>query len=189
VQALFSATVPPASAVLLLAMAVTCAVTDLWKGRIYNAVTYPAIALGFIVQIATWGLPGLWSALGGFAVGFFPPFILFALGGLGGGDVKILAAVGAAAGYVAATEALILGFLFGTVIGLGQLAWQGVLFKSLWRCVRFLVGLVVPGVPRVPLVPEGQKLTLERFGVAICLGTIATMWDLRSGALSGWVRG
>ncbi len=188
-QALFSATVGPLPAILLCALAVTCAVTDLWKGRVYNAVTYPAIALGFGVQIASYGLPGLWSALGGFAVGFFPPFLLFALGGMGGGDVKILAAVGAAAGAVAATEALILGFAFGAIIGLAQLAWKGVLFKSLWRAFRFLVGTLIPGVPRVKLIREGEQPTLERFAVAVCLGVLATLWDLRTGGISSWVLG
>jgi len=189
VQALFSATVGPLPAVLLCALAVTCAITDLWKGRIYNAVTYPAIALGFAVQIGFHGLPGLWSALGGFAVGFFPPFVLFALGGMGGGDVKILAAVGAAAGAVAATEALILGFCFGAIIGLGQLAWKGVLFSTMWRALRFIVGALIPGVPRVRLVPEGQTATMSRFGVAVCLAVLATLWDLRTGGLSSWVLG
>jgi prepilin peptidase CpaA len=189
-QALFSATVGPLPAVLLCLLAVTCAVTDLWKGRIYNAVTYPAIALGFAVQIAAHGLPGLWSALGGFAVGFFPPFILFALGGMGGGDVKILAAVGAAAGAVAATEALVLGFFFGAFIGMAQLAWKGVLFKTLFRSLRFIAGMIVPGLPRVKLVPEGQTATMSRFGVAVCLAVLATLWDLRNaGEFSRWVTG
>ncbi len=182
-SAFFSAAVGPWPAVTLLALAVTCAVTDVWRGRIYNAITYPAIVLGFVLQLALHGLPGLWSALGGFAVGFFPAFVLFALGGMGGGDVKLLGAVGAIAGAVAATETLILAFLFGGVFALGKLAWHGRLFRTLGRTLRVLAGFVVPGLGRQPL-DDGKQPRLEvRFGVAICVATLATLWDLRSGAL------
>ena len=185
--AFFSAAVGPAPAAVLLAMAVICAITDLWKGRIYNAITYPTIALGIVLQIALHGWPGLWSALGGFAVGFFPPFLLFSLGVLGGGDVKLLAAVGTTAGAVAATEATILAFLFGAVIGLGMLAWVGKLFASLGRLLRVLAGFIVPGLSRKAVIAEGETPTMMRFGIAVCLAILATLYDLRSGALTGLV--
>jgi prepilin peptidase CpaA len=121
-------------------------------------------------------------ALGGFAVGFFPAFVLFAVGGMGGGDVKLLAAIGAIGGAIAATETLILAFVVGGLFALGKLAWHGRLFRTLGRGVRVLVGLVVPGVSRAPVVSEPQ-LTV-RFGVAICVALLATLWDLRSGALT-----
>jgi hypothetical protein len=43
--------------------------------------------------------------LGGFAAGFFPAFLLFALGGMGGGDVKLLGAVGVLAGPLPTADA------------------------------------------------------------------------------------
>ena len=54
-SALFSGTVGPAPAVILLFVAVSCAVTDLWKGKIYNAITYPAMAVGFVLAIVQHG--------------------------------------------------------------------------------------------------------------------------------------
>lgn len=187
--AFFSAAVGPVPAVLLLALAVACAVTDLWKGRIYNSVTYPAIAAGFIVHVALSGAPGLWIALGGFAVGFFPAFILFALGGMGGGDVKLLGAIGAIAGAVPATETLLLAFLFGGFFALGKLAWHGRLFNTLGRTLRTLGGFIIPGLGRKPLERPGEDRLTVRFGVAICIATLATLWDLQSGAISALVLG
>lgn len=186
---LFSAAVGPLPAVLLVALAVTCMVTDLWKGRIYNAVTYPAMAVGLAVQIFTHGFAGLWIGLGGFAVGFFPAFLLFALGGLGGGDVKLLGAIGALAGAVPATETLILAFFFGGLFALGKLAWHGRLFATFGRTLRVMAGYLIPGLGRISLERPGEARLTVRFGVAICVATLATLWDLKSGALSHLVLG
>ena len=181
-RALFSGTVGPAPAVVLLIVAVTCAVTDLWKGKIYNAVTYPAMALGVVLAMWQHGVSGIFFALGGFAVGFFPAFVLFALGGMGGGDVKLLGAIGSIAGAVAATETLILAFLVGGLFALGKLAWHGRLFATLGRTLRSIAGTLWPGLGPAKTPAEGR---LEvRFGVAICVALVATLWDLRSGALS-----
>jgi prepilin peptidase CpaA len=184
----FSAAVGPVPALLLIVLAVICAITDLWKGRIYNAITLPAIGIGFAVQIALNGGPGLWSALGGFAVGFFPAFLLFALGGMGGGDVKLMGAIGALAGAVAATETLILAFLIGAFLALAKLAWHGRLFRTFGRTLRVLFGFVVPGLGRAEK-REGEEPLTVRFGFAICLAVLATLWDLRAGALYHWVAG
>jgi prepilin peptidase CpaA len=177
----FSATVGPAPAILLLAMALISAFTDLTRGKIYNAVTYPAVLVGVALQLGLHGGPGLFLALGGFAVGFFPAFLLFVLGGMGGGDVKLLGAIGAIAGPIVATETLILAFLFGGLFALGKLAWHGQLFDSLLRIVRVLAGYVVPGLGRAAAATT-PALTV-RFGVAICLAALAALWDLRTGAL------
>ncbi|MFI5289353.1 MAG: prepilin peptidase [Polyangia bacterium] len=187
--AFFSAAVGPVPAVLLLALAVACMVTDLWKGRIYNSVTYPAMAAGLLVQVFTHGVAGLWIALGGFAVGFFPAFLLFALGGLGGGDVKLLGAIGALAGAVPATETMILAFLFGGFFALGKLAWHGRLLSTLGRTLRVLAGYLVPGLGRMSLERPGETRLTVRFGVAICVATLATLWDLKSGAITHLVLG
>jgi prepilin peptidase CpaA len=181
----FSGTVGPAPALVLCVVAVVSAITDLWKGKIYNAVTYPAVLVGIALQLWLHGAPGLGVALGGFLVGFFPAFLLFVLGGMGGGDVKLLGAVGAVAGAVAATETLILAFVFGGLLALAKLAWHGRLFSSFGRTLRVLAGWVVPGVGGAAAT-TAPPLTV-RFGVAICIAALATLWDLRTGALTSLV--
>ena len=64
---------------LLLAVG-TSAVTDLLRGKIYNVVTYPAVALGVLCNCLLPGGVGLQACLIGLAVGFIPFFVLFALG-------------------------------------------------------------------------------------------------------------
>jgi prepilin peptidase CpaA len=181
--AFFSGTVAREPALLLLAVAIVCALTDLKRGRIYNAVTYPAALAGFALQFSLYGTTGALSSLGGFAVGFVPAFLLFTVGGMGGGDVKLLGAVGAIAGAVAAAETLILAFLFGGLFALFKLAWRGRLLRTLGRPLRVAAGWVVPGV--TPAEPwDAPSLTVP-FGAAIALGALATLWDLHTGSLLG----
>jgi prepilin peptidase CpaA len=146
--ALFSGTVGPVPAVVLLAVAVTCAVTDLWKGKIYNAVTYPAMAIGVVLAVVQHGAPGIFYALGGFAVGFFPAFVVFALGGMGGGDVKLLGAIGAWSGWLGAVWVLVLGSALGGVLAVVALLRLGARDRAevAGNMMRFAAsgGLVVP---------------------------------------------
>jgi prepilin peptidase CpaA len=181
IQTFISASIGPGPALVLLAVALISAFTDLVHGKIYNAVTYPAILVGVVLQMWLHGGAGLPLALAGFAVGFVPAFVLFVLGGMGGGDVKLLGAIGAIAGPMVATETLILAFLFGGLFALGKLAWHGRLFDSGVRIVRVLAGYVVPGLGRAAAATT-PALTV-RFGVAICLAALAALWDLRTGAL------
>ena len=170
-----------AAAIILVAVVVISAVSDVWKGKIYNVVTYPAIVIGFGLQLAQHGFAGLMSSLEGLAICVLPTLPLLLLGGLGGGDVKLLAVVGIVAGWPAAAEALLLTFVFAGLVALGELAWHGRLYATLWRALRVAVGLVVrkwrPPAPTTPPLPV-------RFAVAVCLGVLATLWDLQSGVFS-----
>lgn len=70
-------------------------ISDLRTRRLPNWLTVPA----FLAALAFHGLTGGWSglgqALGGFAIGFGILFVLWLIGGGGGGDVKLMGALGA----------------------------------------------------------------------------------------------
>ena len=80
-------------AALIIASA-ACA-TDLHDRRIPNWLTFGASAAALAVAYATGGQAGVQHAAGGWATGFFLFLPLFLLGGMGAGDVKLLAALGA----------------------------------------------------------------------------------------------
>jgi prepilin peptidase CpaA len=169
------------AAILLVVVTVVSAIGDVVKGKIFNLVTYPAIVGGIALQLAQHGTGGLTSSLQGLAVCVLPALPLFLLGGLAGGDVKLLAVVGAVAGWPTAAETLLLTCVFAGLIALGELAWHGRLFATSWRALRVAVGLVVrrwrpPAATTPPL--------SVRFGVAVCLGVLATLWDWQSGVLA-----
>jgi len=98
----------------LLAVVLVAAWTDMRDGKVYNWLTYPAVLIGLVLN-ATVRPPGLGlgQAALGLAVGFVPLFLAYAAGGLGGGDVKLTAAVGAFLGPWATLYALLYTFLAG----------------------------------------------------------------------------
>lgn len=71
------------------------AVMDLRTRRIPNWYTVPAFVAALIFHIATGGFSGLGTAMAGFGVGFGILFVLWLIGGGGGGDVKLMGALGA----------------------------------------------------------------------------------------------
>ena len=74
--------------------AVAC-LADLGWRRIPNVVTFGGAALALVTAAATGGVSAFGLAAGGWLVGLLLFLPLFALGGLGAGDVKLLAALGA----------------------------------------------------------------------------------------------
>ena len=150
---------------------------DLRLGKIPNALTYPACIFGLGFAATTWNWSAFSSSLLGLAVGFLPLFGLYLIGGLGGGDVKLMAAVGALMGYSFTLNALITSILVGGLIALLHVIWEG----KLWQAVRFLattVGRVfIPCLHREPLATR-QNVP---FGVAICLGSFLTLVSVWAG--------
>lgn len=68
---------------------------DLRTRRIPNYLTVPVFVLALAAHTANGGLAGLIFSLLGFAAGFGILFVLWLFGGGGGGDVKMMGALGA----------------------------------------------------------------------------------------------
>jgi prepilin peptidase CpaA len=126
----------------LLALLVTAAVTDLRARRIPNWLTFSLVIAGLLqsfLAIRTVA-PGA-SALGLLA-GFGLTFILFALGALGGGDVKLMAGVGAWVGPGPVVAVFAITAIIGMVIVLTQAIMQGRLRALLTNTTVLTINLV-----------------------------------------------
>lgn len=102
--------------VAVLAVAVT---TDLMWRRIPNWLTGPFLLAGFGVSGWLHGWRGLGASVEGMALGLLLYGILFWLGGMGAGDVKLCAAIGAWIGPGQLLIAIILTALVGGVMAVG----------------------------------------------------------------------
>jgi Flp pilus assembly protein protease CpaA len=173
IHALWGVRVSTCQAVLLVGVALASALFDLRSRRIPNWLTYGSIGLGLLVSFYSFGWLGIaGSLIGGLACGVIP-LMLFAAGGLGGGDVKLFVALGTIAGALCGFEALALSMVLTVLIGFGKLAYRGELFRSLVYAVRGR---------RSQLDASGQEL---RFAVIVFLAVVATVWDVRFGFLRG----
>ena len=110
--------------VALAATVVTAAITDLYNQRIPNWLTIPATVLAFCLQFAggDWHhvLGGVLGSLAGFSllIGFY------AKGGMGAGDVKLMACIGAFVGAYRVFWIFVYTTLIGGVYALGIIVYS-----------------------------------------------------------------
>lgn len=98
------------------ALAVTvalAAVTDIQRQRVPNWLTLSATVVALTLHTVSGGSTGLLFSAAGLACGFALLIGFYAAGGMGAGDVKLLATVGA---FVGATQVLWV-FLFAAIAG------------------------------------------------------------------------
>ena len=108
----------------LVGMAAT--VDVLARRQIANWIPAAALAGGFGWQIGQDGWMGAAHALAGAAAGFAVFLIFYLLGGMGGGDVKLMAGFGALLGTGRLIEAALWTAGVGGLLALGVLAFQSV---------------------------------------------------------------
>lgn len=140
-------------------------VTDVTKGVIYNWVTIPAMALGLVLGGWHLGWSGFLSSILGLVLGGVILFLPFLLGGVGGGDVKLLAAAGALGGPVFALKTAVYACLLGGAVALIIMTAKGRLFAGLGQAGRFFRGFMVPGLKPEPPAPLG----LPGIPFAVCI--------------------
>ena len=85
---------------LLSAVLVAAAAIDGWKLRVPNLITFPLIISGWVYSTAYFGWAGLGWSLLGTAIGLMLLLPAYAIGGMGAGDVKLLAGIGACLGGI-----------------------------------------------------------------------------------------
>jgi len=109
----------------LLAALVWAAVQDVRTRTIRNELTVAMVVAGLVQSCLATGTVGPGQAALGMAAGFGLGLGMFVLGALGGGDVKLLAAVGAWLGPAGAVATFAGAAIVGLFIVVGQAAWSG----------------------------------------------------------------
>lgn len=156
------------------------AITDYRTGRIDNRLTFGALALAIAGHFARGYAAGsfeigareaAYAVFGAITCALVPAF-MFLRGGMGGGDVKLFAAIGAALHPLVGLEAEMYAFIAAAVIAPAQLAWQGTLLRTLWNTAS-LIGNVFRAKKNKREVPTAMRAWF-RLGPAIFVGTVAT---------------
>ncbi len=161
---------------MLLVGAAAC-VTDYRSRRIPNVLTFGASVVAVLFFGVTAGLAGVAAALEGWAVGCLLFLPWFALGGMGAGDVKLLAALGAWAGpgpaVWMALYASIAGGVFAVLVSLGS-GYLREMLRNLWGLLMFWRVVGVRPHPALTLrTGRGPRLP---YAFPITVGAVAVIW-------------
>lgn len=121
--------------IVVLVAALVAAATDIWKFKVYNVLTLPLLVSGLLYHAFRGELA---DSLLGVLFGFAALIVLYIIGGMGAGDVKLMAAVGAWLGmpltfYVFIASSLAAGvYSIGLVVWTGQVGETAVNLQILW---------------------------------------------------------
>lgn len=187
--------------ILSLAFLITAAAAmcDSATRRIPNVLTYPALLIAVALNIgvvplldrvfpvgAAWfGAPTWDEAMLGFIGCAAIGVISFMFRGLGGGDVKLIAAIGALIGFPAVGPVLFNALVFATVIGLANMAFRGNLVRRVQAMSMAMQVNLALRKKAVDAYPFGK--TEAPFGVALLLGLITAQWMPFWVPLLGWL--
>ena len=135
--------------VIPLAVVLVAAVwTDLHSGLIPNRLTFPAIGLALLAHAWLGGLPGILFSMAGLGTGFGLFILLYLAGGMGAGDVKLMAAIGAILGTYGVLVSGMLAIMVGGIYALGAMCYQ-------WGFIE-----------------TGRKLALATYGAFLTRGEV-----------------
>ena len=156
--------------------------TDAKTGHIPNWLTLGALAGAFVWHFFvglsfahSWrgGLQGLGgSAVGALLCAAVPAFMYWR-GAIGGGDIKLFAALGALCHPLIGIEMETYAFIAAALIAPAKLAYHGLLFQTLGRSFALLANPFRKVENRKELPPE--MMTWFRLGPAIFVGAGATL--------------
>lgn len=161
--------------IVMAAVVLTAAWTDVRSGKIYNWLTYPAVLVGLGGHTFAGGWSGaggdigLSGALAGLAMGFFPMLVVARLGGRSMGDAKLLAAVGALGGWKFTLTAMIYMCLAAALLAVVVTLRHRVFMRTVKRIALFLwqaICLHRPNDPASADSPTAAFALAVYFGVA-----------------------
>jgi prepilin peptidase CpaA len=151
--------------------------TDLRSRRIPNWLVLPFLLAGLGTSTVLRGWSGLGHSLGGMCAGAAVFGVLYALGGMGMGDLKLFAAVGAWIWAGQLMFALLLTALAGGLMALGWAAVGGFLLELFDGSGDLVFGLPKRGLRRHPeLVLANPRARKMPYAPAIAIGTLLSFF-------------
>ena len=167
---------------MLAALALTAALFDLRFRRIPNWLTAGGWITGVAAQTYLQGWPGAKEALLGSALGFGVYAFLFSLRAMGGGDVKLMAAIGSFTGPRQWLVVFVLASLIGGVVAIVAVLTRGELTRvgrNIGVIIWELLHLRAPHAANPELdVASAQARTLPH-GVSIAVATLLWLFANR----------
>ncbi|GBD37092.1 hypothetical protein HRbin36_02222 [bacterium HR36] len=173
--------------IVLCAFLIAGAIIDCWKLKVPNWLTFGMMLSGLALGTIDSGWAGFWASLVLLGFGFLLLWPVYAIGGMGAGDVKMQmgfsAWIGALYGLTEGFWIVLYGFclaaVIGGVLGIGLMIWHGRWHEYRMNTGDILTDLASAGSwqdvaqrawqrkPRMVLLPYGLPLCLGFIGYLI----------------------
>jgi prepilin peptidase CpaA len=155
---------------------VVAAYIDGKKLKVPNLITYPMIVTGWIYSYWFFGWSGLGFSLVGTAVGLGLLLPAYAIGGMGAGDVKLLAGVGAWVWGTNTLYAFCVSAVLGGLIAVGMVLYRRAWDKhqhQFWMIWNEITSIRNPETLATIAAERKPTMMLLPYGIPIAIGTIA----------------
>lgn len=157
--------------IIILCLAVT---NDVRFRRIPNWLTFPAMSAALTYHLCTSGISGFGTSITGLIIGGSIFFVFYIMGGMGAGDIKLMAAIGALFGpkdilYIALFTA-IAGGIYAVALLLATRKKQAIM-----QCAVIARNFLSTGFLAFKDGGAQEKRASLRYGIAIAAGTIAVL--------------
>lgn len=143
--------------------------------RVPNWITYPMVISGLIYSTYMGGWEGLGAGLLGMCVGLLCLLPLYAVGGMGAGDVKLMAGMGAWVGVTITLYAFAVSAVVGAIMAICMVLYKRSFKKHYDNAMMILLEWMSIRDPK-----ELSRIAAERkptmfllpYGIPICVGSI-----------------
>jgi prepilin peptidase CpaA len=157
----------------VLAFALTAALGDARWRKIPRALTTAGLLAGLAFHIYT---HDFFSSLAACLIAFAIGITFFQLGAIGGGDVKLITALGAMLGLNRWLFAMEVAVFVAAALAIVQAARRGLLKQTFLNIVETLRWVLSRGVQAHPVINVTNSAMLRApFGVAAALGTLVAV--------------
>lgn len=154
---------------------IVAAVIDGFELKVPNKITFPLIITGWVYSTYAFGWAGLGWSLCGTICGLGLLFPAYAIGGMGAGDVKLLAGVGAWVHFTHTLYAFCVSAVVGAVLAIAMVLISRKWTKHVNQFVSIFNEIVTVRDPsRLSEIAAGRKssMMLLPYGIPIAIGTI-----------------
>lgn len=153
----------------------TAMLTDLRWRRIPNFLTLPAIGLAIGLRVAFQGWPGLAIALGGAIVAPVLLLLLHGGKGLGMGDLKLAAAIGAIVGPLLGAISILVSAIAGGFLAIVWLLKPGGVLAEILSVFLSGINPKKKKKAKTPPAKANTRVQPMPYGVALAIGSVVTL--------------
>jgi prepilin peptidase CpaA len=154
-------------------------VTDISSRRIPNWVSLPFLAAGIAVNAVRGGWPAIGQSAAGVGIAVAVLGVFCYLRGIGLGDLKLCAGVGAWVGPGQLVMALVSTGIAGGVLAIGYVLMRGSVARSLDNTAELITGVFKRPFRAHPAISLGNAAALKMpYAPAIAIGTIFSFFTI-----------